>query len=169
MNVNELPEAELFDMDGTLCDVRGIRHYVTPPMRDFHAFHMASAFCPPHPEVVERVHEARAKGRKAIIVTARMARYRTVTRKWLEGCEIPFDGIWMRANDDLRKDYVVKKEILTRIRLQYRVVKAHDDNPAVIRLWQEEGIETEIVPGWDDQFTGLPLPGSPEDLARKGL
>lgn len=160
MNHIELPEAELFDMDGTLCDVRGIRHYVTPPSRDFHRFHMASAFCPPNPEVVERVHEAKANGRAALIVTARMARYRTVTRKWLESLQIPFDGIWMRANDDLRKDAVVKREILARIRLQYVVVRAHDDNPAVVEVWEDEGIETLIVPGWDEQFTGLPLPGA---------
>jgi hypothetical protein len=163
----KLPEAELFDVDGTLCDVRSIRHYVTPPNRDFHSFHMASAFCPPNLEVVERLHEARGKGRAALIVTARMARYRTLTRKWLESCQIPFDGIWTRANDDLRKDYVVKKEILDRIRLQYRVIKAHDDNPAVIKLWEDEGIETEIVPGWDEQFTDPSLPHV--STTRKGL
>jgi len=158
MNQQELPEAEIFDVDGTLCDVRSIRHYVTPPSRDFHSFHVASAFCPPNPEVVERVHEAKAKGRAVLVVTARMAKYRILTRKWLQSWEIPFDGLWTRGNDDFRKDAIVKREILGKIRLQYVVVKATDDNPAVAEVWMGEGIETEIVPGWDEQFPGLLVP-----------
>lgn len=159
MNQAQQQEAEIFDCDGTLCNVSSVRHYVTPPNRDFHSFHMASAFCPPHPEVVERVHEAKAKGRAVLVVTARMARYRTLTRKWLESCQIPFDSIWTRANDDFRKDAIVKREILAKIRANgFVVMKAYDDNPAVIEVWEDEGIETEIVPGWDDQFTGLLLP-----------
>src|ERR1044072_4738768 len=112
MKPTELQEAEIFDVDGTLCNVTSVRHYVTPPNRDFHSFHMASAFCPPHEEVVKRVQEAKAKGRAAIGVPARMARYRTLTRKWLQSCGIPFDSLWMRANDDFRKDAIVKREIL---------------------------------------------------------
>lgn len=159
MKPTELQEAEIFDVDGTLCNVTSVRHYVTPPNRDFHSFHMASAFCPPNPEVVERVHEAKAKGRAAIVVTARMARYRTLTRKWLQSCEIPFDSLWMRANDDFRKDAIVKREILAKIRANgFVVMKAYDDNPAVTVVWEDEGIETVVVPGWDDQFTGLLLP-----------
>src|ERR1044072_7942469 len=104
MKPTELQEAEIFDVDGTLCNVTSVRHYVTPPNRDFHSFHMASAFCPPHAEVVKRVHEAKAKGRAAIVVTARMARYRTLTRKWLQSCGIPFDSLRMRATDDFRRD-----------------------------------------------------------------
>lgn len=153
VNMDNLPEAELFDVDGTLCDVRGIRHYVTGPKRNFHSFHMASAFCPPNPAVVERAHEARAKGRAVIVVTAREGKYRLLTRRWLTGWEIPFDGLWTRATGDQRPDAVVKREILAKIRLQYRVVKAHDDNPAVGEVWESEGIETVIEPGWDEQFT----------------
>jgi hypothetical protein len=151
----ELPEAEIFDADGTLWDVRGIRHYVTPPRRDFHAFHMASLFCPPNSDVIADVHTAVAKGRVPLLVTARQAQYRAVTQRWLERHQVPIVSIWMRANGDLRKDYVIKKEILDKIRLQYRVVKATDDNPAVIELWENEGIPYRLVPGWDDQFTGL--------------
>ncbi len=159
MNQAQQQEAEIFDVDGTLCNVTSVRHYVTPPNRDFHSFHMASAFCPPHEVLVERVHEAKAKGRAVLVVTARMARYRTLTRKWLESCQIPFDSIWTRANDDFRKDAIVKREILAKIRANgFVVMKAHDDNPAVVEVWEDEGIETKIVPGWDDQFTGLLLP-----------
>lgn len=154
----ELPEAEIFDADGTLWDVRGIRHYVTPPRSNYHAFHMASIFCPPHAEVVEAVHEAVRKGRIPLLVTARMEKYRQVTERWLERQDVPIarDRIWMRADEDYRKDFVVKEEILREIQEKYRVVKATDDNPAVIALWEKHQIETVVVPGWDHQFTNLP-------------
>lgn len=151
--MTNMQEAEIFDVDGTLCDVRGIRHYVTGPDRDFHSFHMASQFCPPNHEVVERVHEAKAKGRAVIVVTARLARYRLLTRRWLNAWDIPFDALRTRADGDFRKDAVIKREILRDLRRDFIVVKAHDDNPAVITVWEEEGLETHIVPGWDEQFT----------------
>lgn len=160
-----LPKAELFDADGTLWDVRSIRHHVTPPKRDFHAFHMASIFCPPNPEVVEFVHEAVRKGRTPLLVTARMMKYRQVTMRWLERQEVPITKVWMRANEDTRPDYVIKQELLDRIRLHFDVVKAYDDNPAVVEVWERNKIETIKIPGWDDQFTGLALP---PDLSTPG-
>lgn len=156
MNHIELPEASIFDADGTLWNVDGIRHYVTPPHSNFHAFHMASIFCPPNPEVVERVHRAIELGRVPLLVTARMAKYRQVTKRWLERHEVPITSIWMRANDDFRKDAIVKREILAKIRLQYNPVDATDDNPAVIEVWEDEGLETHVVPGWDKQFEARP-------------
>jgi FMN phosphatase YigB (HAD superfamily) len=159
MNAIRRQKAELFDVDGTLCDVRGIRHYVTPPNKDFHAFHMASQFCPPNPEVVQRAREAKAKGKAVLVVTARMARYRTLTRKWLESCEIPYDALRTRREGDFRKDAVIKREILAELRLDFDIDEAHDDNPAVAAVWEEEGIKVNLVPGWDEQFSGLLIPG----------
>ena len=42
----------------------------------------------------------------------------------------------------------VKRDILSTIRCHYDVVMAVDDNPSVIALWEAEGIETIVVPGW---------------------
>jgi hypothetical protein len=55
----------------------------------------------------------------------------------------------MRADNDFRPDYEVKKDILARIRNSWDVVEAWDDNPNVTRLWQEEGIPFVLVPGWE--------------------
>lgn len=156
MNHIELPgerrKASIFDADGTLWNVDGIRHYVTPPRSNFHAFHMASIFCPPNPEVVAKVHEAVEQGLVPLLVTARMAKYRQVTQRWLERHEIPITSIWMRANRDYRKDAIVKREILGKIRLQYDPVEATDDNPEVVEVWEDEGLVTHVVPGWNKQF-----------------
>ena len=56
---------------------------------------------------------------------------------------------FMRGNDDNRKDYEVKKDMLNTIRKNWEVIYAVDDNPSIIKLWTEEGIPTTIVDGWE--------------------
>jgi beta-phosphoglucomutase-like phosphatase (HAD superfamily) len=147
-DVPDLPEAVIFDMDGTLCDVRAIRHLVKGP-GGYRAFHRASVSCPPHDWVVDAAREQAAAGRAILIVTGREAIHRDVTAMWLALHQVPSDAMWMRAHGDYRPDYEVKRGILRRIRLRYRPVAAWDDNPAVVRLWEEEGIPVTVVPGWD--------------------
>ena len=53
-----------------------------------------------------------------------------------------------RASYDNRPDYEVKRDILRELRESYEIIHAWDDNPSVIKLWQEEGIPVTIVPGW---------------------
>ncbi|WP_030898635.1 hypothetical protein [Streptomyces sp. NRRL F-5126] len=146
---DQLREAVLFDMDGTLCDVRGIRHLLDGPGR-FAAFHSASVDCPPHPHVVQAAREAHAEGLAVLIVTARETRWRNHTAMWLALNDVPSDAMWMRARGDYRPDFEVKRDILAGIRTRYRPVAAWDDNPAVIELWRGEGVPVHVVPGWDD-------------------
>ncbi|AEW98359.1 hypothetical protein SCATT_p01660 (plasmid) [Streptantibioticus cattleyicolor NRRL 8057 = DSM 46488] len=138
----------IFDMDGTLCDVRRIRHLIDGP-GSFHAFHTASVDCPPHAWVVDAARAHHAAGRAVLVVTARSARYRHHTAWWLALHGVPSEAMWMRGRQDHRPDYAVKRDILASIRRRYRPVMAYDDNPEVIRLWREEGIGVEVVPGWD--------------------
>ncbi|MET8676571.1 hypothetical protein ABZW18_02940 [Streptomyces sp. NPDC004647] len=143
-------EAVIFDMDGTLCDVRQIRHLINGP-GGFHAFHAASASCPPHPHVVDAARAAHAAGMAVLIVTARTARFRHHTAMWLALHDVPSDAMWMRANGDGRPDVEVKRDILARIRTRFTPVHAWDDNPNVLRLWAEKGIPATVVPGWEDR------------------
>jgi phosphoglycolate phosphatase-like HAD superfamily hydrolase len=142
-----LPEAVIFDMDGTLADVSGIRHLLNGPGR-FDAFHRASIDCPPHQWVVDAANAEHAAGRAVLVVTARSARYRHVTAMWLAIHAVPSASMFMRADKDNRPDFEVKAEILAKIRQRYTPVAAWDDNPNVIRLWEQEGIPVTVVPGW---------------------
>jgi FMN phosphatase YigB (HAD superfamily) len=153
-------DAVIFDMDGTLCDVRGVRHLLDGPGR-FHAFHTASASCPPNAEVVAAARAEHAAGRAVLIVTARSVRYRAHTAMWLALHDVPSDAMWMRAARDMRPDYEVKRDILAAIRRRYRPVAAWDDNPAVLRLWREQGIAVRVVPGWDGEAGEAPANGVP--------
>ncbi|UOR02046.1 hypothetical protein MUN77_01560 [Leucobacter allii] len=146
-------EAVIVDVDGTLCDVSGVRHYVLadPQRRDYEAFHGASALCPPIPATLDWVEQHRAAGRTVFVVTARSQRWEFLTRRWMRKWGIRYDWLLMRADGDLRKDRLVKTDILARIRARgFEVVAAIDDNPNVIDLWQAEGIEVTVVPGWDE-------------------
>jgi hypothetical protein len=142
-------DAEIFDMDGTLCDVRTIRHLVKGDVRNFHQFHLQSASCPPNPDVVSQARLAHSEGRAVLIVTARSTLFRNVTAMWLALHNVPSDAMYMRRNGDWRKDFQVKKDTLCCIRKRWNPVHAYDDNPAVIGLWESEGIPTTVVPGWE--------------------
>jgi phosphoserine phosphatase len=149
----------LVDMDGTLANVSGIRHMVDglKQKKDFHAFHRASEFVPANKQAIDFCKRHHKAGNGIVIVTARMEEWKPHTtrfynRELVEAHGVPVLDSFYRPNGDYRKDYEVKKEILTRIRELYIPVAAIDDNPNIITLWEEEQIpEIEIVPGWDHE------------------
>lgn len=149
------PTAAIFDMDGSLCDVSSIRYHVNPKdprfsgKKRFDRFHSESINCPPNAQAVRLHMEAIKCGHKILIVTARKAQWSFHTALWLKENDIHYDEMFMRADNDNRKDYDVKHEILTDIRSRYHPVLAVDDNPAVIRVWEEASIDTVTIPGWD--------------------
>lgn len=152
-------DAEIFDVDGTLCNVDPIRHYVEGPRgtRNFDAFHKAgTTLCEPNHWVAQAARDAHAAGRKVLIVSARMARWGVATLSWAEAWEIPFHDAWFRPNGDYRPDHIVKREIYHSICAKgYNVVRAYDDNPSIIALWQELQVETIVVPGWPADKSGV--------------
>lgn len=148
--------AVIVDVDGTLCDVSGIRHYVAPEHknRDFHTFHKASAFCPPMLDTLAWVEQHRRAGSAIIVVTARERRWEHLTRTWLHKYNVGFDALLMRPNGDYRPDQIIKSEILDDVRAAgFGVIAAIDDNPAIVALWEANLIPTTIVPGWDAPIT----------------
>lgn len=149
--MSELPEAEVFDMDGTLCDVLPIRHLLYGPEgRNFHRFHLASVDCLPNEDVVFGLRDAQKAGRDILVVTARSTLYRHVTAFWLAMWSIHSDRLFMRREGDYRPDVVVKADILDSIEARWKVVRAWDDNPNIWGLWESRNIPVEKVPGWTD-------------------
>lgn len=149
-----MKNAIIVDIDGTLADVSGMRHYVKadPRRKDFDRFHKAAClFAPVNITVKYAASKARSQRNQAVlIVTSRKRKWGDYTKMWLDKHGIVYDKIYMRADHDDRKDYEVKRDILARIRSQgYNVVWAWDDNPNVVQLWLQEGIPVTMVPGWD--------------------
>lgn len=147
-----LPRAVIFDVDGTLADTTTIRHHISgdKKKRNFEAFHTESVNVPPHDWVVHAAQDYADAGYHVLVVTARAAKWRPHTAFWLAMHDIPSHAMMMRRDGDQRPDYEVKRDMLEIIRRSWIVVRAYDDNPAILDLWAKEGIPSTTVPGWDD-------------------
>lgn len=142
--------AVIVDVDGTLADVRGIRHHVLVRPKDFDAFHAAAADVPPNQQALDFVARAHADGHTIVVVTARSEKWADSTADWLRRhLDVPFDGPFHRADGDFRPDIQVKREIHRYLARHYDIRGAIDDNPNVIALWTQLGIPVEVVPGWE--------------------
>lgn len=147
------PRAAIFDMDGTLCDVSSIRHHVDRSHPDFSGrrrfdlFHGQSHLCPPDQRALD-LHDRYSEDHAILVVTARSAEWAMHTLQWLEEHDIHHDRLYMRERGDYRRDVEVKRDILAEIRESYDPVVAIDDNPAVIELWESEGLATHVIEGW---------------------
>lgn len=158
MPVDKRNPAVIVDMDGTLVDVSSIRHYVREALlpdgsytkKNFDDFHKASILCPAIWSTVDQVQEHWTRRQDVLIVTARGAQYEKTTRDWLFKYGIGYNKLFMRPIGDQRPDVEVKRDILMEILKTWNPVRAYDDNPSVIALWDEYKIPTTVVPGWID-------------------
>jgi phosphoglycolate phosphatase-like HAD superfamily hydrolase len=144
--------AIIFDLDGTLADVRPFRHHVTGPNRDFHSFHTESVDAQPVPVARALWDTYGALGWDRLVVTARTDRYRHHSVWWLllNGYE-DHAGFWMRRHGDQRPDTAVKVDILAAVRAAgFDPQIAVDDNPAVLGVWKDAGLVPVVVPTWHD-------------------
>lgn len=141
-------KAILLDLDGTACDVRSIKHHVEGSVKNLDRYHLESVNCPPNAHVLKLVDEFR-NDHAILVVTARDFKYYQSTVIWLDQHNIAYNDIFMRSRGDVRPDYEVKSDMLTEIiKKGYSPVHAFDDNPAIIRLWSEHGIETTFIEGY---------------------
>lgn len=143
------PLAYIFDVDGTLANVDPYLHHVRGSNRDYDAFHEASIDALPNVEVVEMLNNAVADQHAILVVTSRKDKWRGLTSMWLAKNNLRSHALFMRADEDNRPDYEVKKDILHKINNHWKVLHAVDDNPSVLQLWQEHGIPTTKIGTWD--------------------
>lgn len=147
-----LPPAVIVDVDGTLCDVTSVRHHVLTRPKNFHAFHEGAADCPPHPHVIDWVGRYHDAGHEILVVTGRMEQWWRSTVDWLaHHLPVTHHGPYMREDGDYRPDTVVKREIYDQLAKHYDIRAAIDDNPAIIQLWTDLGLQVETVPGWETE------------------
>lgn len=145
--------AVIVDMDGTLVNVSSIRHYVLPGPgveKDFHSFHAESIHCPPHDVAIEFCEQAHAEGLAVVVFTARMYQWLDLCRTWLDReMTVPYHGPFMRPDGDRRVDRAVKTDLYRYFSRMYDFRRAIDDNPSIVKLWQDVGLPVTVVPSWD--------------------
>jgi hypothetical protein len=88
-------------------------------------------------------------GHSILVVTSRKEKYRGLTSMWLAKNNIRSHGLFMRSDDDNRPDYEAKKDMLDKITKLWDVTYAVDDNPNVIKLWEDHNIPTKKIGTWD--------------------
>ena len=132
----------VFDLDGTLCDVRHRRQYVATKPRNWDAWNKGLVNDTPH-LAVQKVFQALRHEQDVdlIIVSGRSDDYKEQTIKWLIDHEIFCDDIYMRKYKDYRDDSVVKGEIADEILKTHNILGVFDDRQRVIKnTWLSRGI-----------------------------
>jgi hypothetical protein len=143
------PTAHIYDVDGTLANVDPFLHFIRGDKKSYDAFHSASLHAIPNMNVLEMLNNSVSDGHSVLIVTSRKEKYRSLTSMWLAKNNIRSHALFMRADDDNRPDYEAKKDMLNKIAKLWDVTHAIDDNPNVIRLWEDNNIPTTKIGTWD--------------------
>jgi hypothetical protein len=135
-----LSTAVIFDIDGTLAHMNGKRG----PF-DWKKVGLDDVDVPMH-----HVNRVMARdGYEIILVSGRDASCRDETIWWLDDHGIHFDRLFMRPENDFRKDSIIKQEIYeTQIKDKYNVLIVFDDRDQVVETWRELGLKcAQVEPG----------------------
>lgn len=145
-------DAVIWDLDGTLADVRHRLHLIrqTPP--DWRGFFDATRHDLPHPEAL-RLNRILSRTLVPVIVTGRPEDNRQITVDWLHRHEVCWHLMLMRPDGEERPDYVVKVEQALSLRERFGLnpVMAFEDRPRVVEAMRDAGIYTLAADGaeWD--------------------
>lgn len=126
------PRAVLVDIDGTVALMDGRSPYdMTRVGEDL-----------PNDAVVDVVHALYVSGLEVVFLSARNECAREATEAWLRKyLRVGDIRLFMRADDDYRKDAVVKRELFDRhIRHRYDIVAVLDDRKQVVDMWRSLGL-----------------------------
>ena len=91
----------------------------------------------PNVPIFELLNRIASSGVSIIFVTGREDKYREPTSRWIE---LFFDHsfeIFCRADNDFRKDVLIKYELyMAHIYGQYEVISVFDDRSSVVEMWR---------------------------------
>lgn len=124
-----LPKAIICDLDGTLALI----HNRSP---------FDGSKCEqdlPNKPVVNLVKNYKKLGYKILFLSGRNIKYKEQTKSWLNKFNIPYDVLWMREENDNRKDAIVKEELFTKnIEDKFYIEFVLDDRDQVVDLWRKK-------------------------------
>jgi len=128
----------VFDLDGTLADVRHRLHHLERRPRAWDAFFDAARDDPPLPAGVALALES-ARECDVVYVTGRPERCRADTQAWLRRHGLPGGRLAMRAAGDRRPARTAKPELLRRIAAGRVVAVVVDDDEQVCAAYERQG------------------------------
>lgn len=133
------PYAVICDLDGTLCNIDHRLHFMKGEKKNWPGFFGAMSedklnlWCA---SILENLYEY-----SIILCSGRPDNYREVTENWLGEHFVSYEHLFMRQNNDSRRDDIVKEvildfEILTRFKPYFSI----DDRNQVVQMWRKRGI-----------------------------
>jgi hypothetical protein len=157
-----MTDCVIFDIDGTLADVRHRLHYVSHGGKDWPGFFAMMGDDPVHQPVARLLRLVHAE-LPVVLCSGRPEDYRDATERWLSRHGLPYARLYMRAKGDFRQDAVIKRQILAGIREDgFEPILVVDDRQQVVDMWREEGLTClQVAP--DDE------PEVPESVIGKTL
>lgn len=124
-------QAYVFDIDGTMA--------IKDKDREPFEWDLVDRDSPNDP-VIKVAMSLTLAGHGIIFCSGRMEQARPGTERWLrQYFTYDYEGLFMRADGDYRKDSVVKREIFERdIAPHYEVTAIFDDRQQVVDMWRKE-------------------------------
>jgi FMN phosphatase YigB (HAD superfamily) len=134
----------IFDLDGTLADIRHRRHYVESPPKRWAQFFAECTEDTPKKDVIAVLESLRRAGAEIRIWSARPESTAEATKAWLArhikgGDELP---LRLRQKGDFRPDAEIKQEWLRELTPEERerLRGIFDDRDIVVQMWRSNGV-----------------------------
>lgn len=128
----------VFDLDGTLADVRHRLHHLQRRPKDWDAFFSAAPQDPPLAVGVALCQESAVEC-EVVYLTGRPERCRADTLAWLERYDLPRGRLSMRRARDHRPARVAKLALLRRLARGAVVAVVVDDDELVCDAYEQAG------------------------------
>lgn len=135
-------ETVIFDLDGTLADIKKRRKHLDKEVPDWKSFNNGMEDDIPNKPIVGLYRTLWESGSyDLIIVSGRSEEYRKFTEQWLSWNHIPYKKLIMRKKNDFRSDDSIKEDILKNIQSNgHNIVFVVDDRQKVVNMWRRNGI-----------------------------
>ena len=140
----------IFDIDGTLADLTHRLHHIKDSGKDYDAFFAKCVDDKPI-EPICRLLRILKQHLLVILVSGRSDAVRKETIAWLNKHQLAYDELHMRKAGDLRKDHIVKAEILEQIQRVHTILFVVDDRTSVVNMWRSKGLTCLQCDQWDEE------------------
>ncbi|GGC05714.1 hypothetical protein GCM10011352_34870 [Marinobacterium zhoushanense] len=134
----------IVDVDGTLAQFEPseVHQWVLKKEKDWEPFFAHMSEAPVVEPIRALVRILKAQQQRIVICSGRPDSHRHHTLAWLDRHEIPYDGVYLRAQgDDAVDDEAVKQDLLAQIRADgFQPWLVIDDRDAVVARWRELGL-----------------------------
>lgn len=132
------------DIDGTLADISHRTHFVRNGKKDWKSFLSDEQVAKDLPNwpVIKVVRSLRSAGTSIVTFSGRNERLRATTEQWFKDYGVPVDHSFFRADDDFRRDDIVKEEMFKDVCGQFNSTPqfAIDDRKQVVDKWISMGV-----------------------------